>query len=82
MAAIFDLLLTPTSNSIQTGPIVIPDHENVGKAVEISLLSCIQAEIYVIHTYFRFMATILISDGIPSSVKYVAEVPLRRPAVW
>jgi len=45
MAAIFDLWLTPTSHSIQTSPIVFLDLENVGVAVEISLLACIEPEI-------------------------------------
>jgi hypothetical protein len=61
MAAIFDLLLTPTSHSIQTSPVVFLDPENVGVAVEILVLSCIHGDIFDIHTYFRFMAAILIS---------------------
>ena len=47
MAAIFDLPVTLTSKSIQTNYTVFLDPENVGVAVGISLLSCIQAEIFV-----------------------------------
>ena len=85
MAAIFDLWLTPTTHSIQTSPIVFLDLENVGIAVEISLLSCIQAEIYVIicfsyllpvygrHFDFRLDY---------SHQLYIIEVLLGRPTVW
>ena len=45
MAAIFDLPVTPTSESIYTSPTVLLDPENVGVAAGISLLSHIQAEI-------------------------------------
>ena len=47
MPAIFDLQHTQSSDSIQTSLIVLPDPENSGKAVGISLLSPIRAEIYV-----------------------------------
>src|SRR5664279_5535994 len=73
---------TPTSHSIQTSPIVFLDLENVGLAVEISLLSCIQTTmlVYVIRTYFRFMAAILISGWITvisctSSKSYLDALP-------
>jgi len=45
MAAIFDFQVTPTSESLYSSPTVLVDPENVGVAVEISLLSHIQAEI-------------------------------------
>ena len=45
MAAIFDLPVTPTSESIYNSSTVLLDPENVGVAVGISLLSLIQAEI-------------------------------------
>ena len=45
-AAIFDLPVTSTSKRIHTSPIVLLDPENVGVGFGISLLSCIQAEIY------------------------------------
>ena len=48
MAAISDLQRTKTSDSIQTSLIVLPDPENMGIAVGISLLSRLRAEIYVI----------------------------------
>ena len=48
MATIFDLIVTPTTESIYTSPIVSVDPENVEVAVGASLLSCIQAEIFVI----------------------------------
>ena len=48
MAAIFDFIHTQTSESITTSLSVMPDPENMDIALEISLLSCIEAEIYVI----------------------------------
>ena len=45
MAAIFDLPLTQMSNSVHTSPAKLLDTENVGVAFEISLLSCIDAEL-------------------------------------
>ena len=45
MAAIFDLQVTLTSESIEICVIVLLDPENVGVAAGISLLSHIQAEI-------------------------------------
>ena len=48
MTAIFDLLVIPTSEIIYISPSVLLNTENVGVAVGISLLSCIQAEIFVI----------------------------------
>ena len=45
MAAIFNLPLTPLLNSVHTSPTELLDPENVGVAVGISLLSCIQADI-------------------------------------
>ena len=47
MAAIFDLLITPMSESIQTSITVLLDPENVEVAVGILLLSYLQADIYV-----------------------------------
>ena len=47
MAAIFDFRNTKTSDSIPNSLFVLPDPENMGTAVENSLLSCIEAEIYV-----------------------------------
>ena len=46
MVAIFDLLVTPTSKSIYSNSTVLLDPENVGVAAGISLLSCIQTELY------------------------------------
>jgi hypothetical protein len=45
MAAIFDLQVTPTSESIYNCSTVLADPENVGVAVGMSLLCHIQAEI-------------------------------------
>jgi len=47
MAAIFDVRYTQTSEYIHTSLVVLPDPENMGVAVGISLLSCIPAEIHV-----------------------------------
>ena len=47
MAVIFDVRHTQTSYSIPTSLSVLPDPENMGVAVGISLLSCIESEIYV-----------------------------------
>ena len=43
----FDFRHARTSDSIPTSLSVLPDSENMGIAVGISLLSCIEAEIYV-----------------------------------
>ena len=48
MAAIFTLQHTQTSDSILTSLSVLPDPENMGIAIEISLLSCTGVEINVI----------------------------------
>ena len=45
-AAIFDLPVTPTSESIYNSSTVLLDPGNVGVAAGISLLSYTQAEIY------------------------------------
>jgi len=42
MAAIFDIRHTQTSNSIPTSLSLLPNPQNIGVAVEISLLSCIE----------------------------------------
>ena len=47
MAAIFDLRLTQTSESIHTNFSVLSDPKNVGIAIEILLLSCVSAEFCV-----------------------------------
>jgi len=43
MAAIFDLRHIQTSDSIPTSLSVLPDPKNMGIAVGISLLSCVEA---------------------------------------
>ena len=45
MAALFDLPVTPMSESVHTSAVVLADPENVGVAFGILLLSCIVAEI-------------------------------------
>jgi len=45
LAAILDLRLPPTATSIDISSIVFLDLENVGVAVGIAVLSCIEAEI-------------------------------------
>ena len=47
MAAIFDFSLIQTSDSLRSSLVLLSDPENMVIAVEISLLSCIAAEIYV-----------------------------------
>jgi hypothetical protein len=47
MAATFDFLVTPMSESIHTTSVVLLGPENVGVAVGILVLSYMQAEIYV-----------------------------------
>ena len=58
MAAIFDFQHTQTSDSVHTSLSVLPDPENMGIAVEIPLLSCIEAEIYVYSFLLLVMAAI------------------------
>ena len=48
MAAIFDFQHTQSSDSILTSLSMLPDPKNVGIAVGISLLSCVEAEIRAI----------------------------------
>jgi len=48
MAAIFDLSPIRTSGILRSTSVVLPDLENIGIAVGNSLLSCTEAEIYVI----------------------------------
>ena len=48
MAAFFETRHIRTSDSLLISLSVLPDPENMSIAVEISLLSCIEAEIYVI----------------------------------
>jgi len=48
MATIFDLRHAQTWNRIPSSLSLLPDPENVGVAVGISLLSCIRAGIHVI----------------------------------
>ena len=48
MAAIFDFRHTQTLDSLATSLSVLPNLENMGIAVGISLLSCIRVKIYVI----------------------------------
>src|SRR5208282_3765583 len=51
-AAIFKNRLPVTSDSIRNGAIELLDPENVGLAVETKLLSCLEAEIYVLPVYW------------------------------
>ena len=48
MAAIFDFRRAQTLDNTPTSLFVLPDPENIGIAVGISLLSWLKAEIYVI----------------------------------
>jgi len=48
MAAIFDFSLLRTSDSLRGSLVVSTDLENIGTAVGMPLLSCIEAEICVI----------------------------------
>jgi len=63
MVAIFDLLVTLTSQSIRISSSVLRDPENVGIAVRISSLSCIQAYIFVIAYLLPGMAAIFDFPG-------------------
>jgi len=47
MTAIFDVRHTQASDYIGTGLVVLPDPENMGLVVGISLLSCVPAEINI-----------------------------------
>jgi len=48
MPAIFDFSFIHTSDSLRSSLVVSPDHENMGIAVGISLLSCIETELRLI----------------------------------
>jgi len=62
MAAIFDLSPIRTLGILRSTSVVLPDLENMGIAVGISLLLRTQTKIQVLYMYFRFMAVILIFD--------------------
>ena len=51
MAAIFNLPITPTLESVHTSSAVLFDPEIVGVAFKISFPSCVQAEIHVFQVY-------------------------------
>jgi len=63
MAAIFDLLVTLTSESICISRSVLLVPENAGVAIGISLLSCIKAKIFVIAYVLSVMAAIFDFTG-------------------
>ena len=67
MVAMFDLPFTPTLEGIRTSPTVLLDPEIVGVAVGISLLSYIQAEITILHIYFRLRAAMFDLPVTPTS---------------
>ena len=52
ICAIFDSLQIHTLGSLRSGIALLPDPENKGLAVGISLLSCMEAEIYVMSFQF------------------------------
>ena len=59
MAAIFDLPLTPRSERVQTSPTELLDPENMAVTFGISLITCIEVEIFALfHFYFRFLAAV------------------------
>jgi len=66
MAAIFDFSLIRTSDSLW-GSLVSPDLENMGIAVGISLLSCIETELRLISFFSRHLG-FLISGFIRQSL--------------
>jgi hypothetical protein len=59
MAAIFDFQHTQTSESILTSLSVLPNPQNLGITVGMSLLSGIKAMIKMFYMSFRFMAAFL-----------------------
>ena len=79
MAAIFDFRHAQTSDSITTSLSVLPDPENMGIAVEMSLLSWLKAEIYVIF-YLRPVFTPHI--GYLVSATLVLTPPSCSPAIF
>ena len=66
---------------------MLPDPENMGGAVGIVLLSCIEAEIYVISFYFWLMAAIFnfrhaqTSDSIPNGLSVLPDTENMGTAV-
>jgi hypothetical protein len=55
MAAILDFLLTLTSCGMPISASAVPKPENIGLTVGITLISCIQAELYdIFKIYFQF----------------------------
>ena len=57
MVVIFGLSATLTLESIYINPTALLDPENVGVVVGLSLLLCVQVEIFV-HMYLRLMVAI------------------------
>jgi len=68
MAAIFNLFLVRTSGILRSSQIELPDFENKGITVGISLLSCIEAEIYVTYINFQLISFFQTWDIIWSSL--------------
>jgi len=77
MAAVFDFFLIRSSDDLRSSLVVSSNLENMGLAVGISLLLCIEAEIHVRdirYFYFRLMAAIFdfslirTSDSLRSSL--------------
>jgi len=59
MAAIVELSLIRTSDSLRGSLVVSPDLENMGIAVGISLLSCIETELRLISFFSRHLAFLI-----------------------
>jgi len=83
MTAIFDSRLTPTLHSILISPVVFLDHKNTGLVLGMLLLPYVEAETYVIQTFFRLTAAILISSlttviNCTSSKFYLDALPFRE----
>ena len=77
MAAIFNFSLIRTSGSARSSLVVLPDLENMGMAVGSSLLSCIEAETYVISRplpvngrHPSFSSSAMTVSGLPTSVGF------------
>jgi len=67
---IFDFSLTLTNGSIRISPVVLLDIKNIGIAVGIVLLACVQTEIYVISYLFPdkgrhlwFLTSLTLTNG-------------------
>ena len=75
ICAIFDALQIHTSSSLRSSLVALPDSENMGNAVEMSLISaCIQTETYFIPYLLPVMTAIFDFQHTQTSVRILTSL--------